>query len=128
MVSKTIKSPRKSAVKPKTTTSPVKTVSVLTETPSAAQAPIITVRRKEFVERVALSSGLKPNQIKSVMDAIFRELGDALSKEEVLNIPPLGKIRVNRRKEIENAEILICKLRRNKAPVKVEFAPEDTEY
>jgi len=82
------------------------------QTPDAS-APV--VRRKELVERIATRSGVKPNVIKSVLDSILQEMGDALQKDETLNIPPFGKISVNRRKSQANAEIIICKLRRANA-------------
>ena len=75
--------------------------------------PVVIVRRKEMVERIALSSGVKPNVIKSVLDTVLKEIGDALSNGEGLNLAPLGKVTVNRRKEIATGEVLICKIRRN---------------
>lgn len=80
---------------------------------------IVPVKRKEMVERIAARSGVKPNQIKNVLDAILQELGDALSNGEVVDLQPLGKIRVNRQKDLPNAEVLICKLRRKKVIEKV---------
>ena len=78
------------------------------------------IRRKEFVDRIVASSGLKPNVVKSTLDAVLLELGDALSKGEALNLQPLGKISVNRRKDLKNGEMLICKLRRTPPTVKAE--------
>ena len=83
--------------------------------------PEVTVRRKELVTRIAEKSGMKPNVIKSVLDAVLREMGDSLSAGEALNLPPFGKVTVNRRKDLENAEILLCKIRRNHGPA---IAPE----
>lgn len=83
------------------------------------ETEVKSLRRKEFVERVAARSGLKLGVIKSTLEAILGELGDALSAGEVVTLQPLGKIMVNRQKNIENGEVLICKLRR-KRPV----APE----
>ena len=70
------------------------------------------VRRKEMVERIVASSGLKPNAVKSVLDAVLAELGNALSAGEALNLHPLGKVTVNRQKNMGDREILICKIRR----------------
>ncbi|MFT6452221.1 MAG: hypothetical protein ACJA06_001714 [Halocynthiibacter sp.] len=74
----------------------------------------VVIRRKEFVERVAASSGLRKNQIKPAMEAVLRELGAALAAGEALNIPPLGKLQVNRIREAENATVIVAKLRRSK--------------
>jgi len=89
--------------------------------------PVVSVRRKEMVARIATSSGVKPNLIKSVLDAVLKEMGDALSAGETLNLPPLGKIRVNRSKDVDNAEILICKIRRNKPAVVADAISEAVE-
>ncbi len=88
------------------------------ETAAPAAPGLNFVRRKEFVSRVVASSGLKPNAVKSVMDAVLKELGDALSNGEALQLPPLGKLSVNRRKDLKNGEMLVCKLRRTTPPEK----------
>jgi hypothetical protein len=86
--------------------------SVEAETPIKV-APV-AIRRKEIVARIAASSGVKPNLIKSVLDSVLKELGDALFAGESLNLEPLGKLSVNRQRETEKAKIVICKLRRSK--------------
>ena len=73
------------------------------------------VKRKELVERIAAASGLKPNVIKSVLDPVLKELGDVLSAGEILQVQPLGRVSVNRRKDLANGEVMICKLRRRAA-------------
>jgi nucleoid DNA-binding protein len=70
------------------------------------------VRRKEMVERIVAKSGLKPNEVKTMLDAVLSELGDALSAGEALNLHPLGKVTVNQQKKMGGKEILICKIRR----------------
>ncbi|MGR3661234.1 MAG: HU family DNA-binding protein [Paracoccaceae bacterium] len=82
---------------------------------TAKVAPVRVVRRKELVERIATRSGVKPNLIKSVLDAVLLEIGDVLSGGEALQVQPLGKLSVNRRKELPDGEVLICKLRRKSA-------------
>ncbi len=78
------------------------------------------VRRKEFVARVVASSGLKPNAVKSALDAVLREIGDALSSGEALQLQPLGKLSVKRRRDLKNGEMLVCKLRRTTPPLKID--------
>jgi DNA-binding protein HU-alpha len=70
------------------------------------------VRRKELVARIVAKSGLKPNAVKTVLDAVLKEIGDILSDGDGLNVPPLGKLVVTRRKDISGAQIVNCKLRR----------------
>lgn len=85
------------------------------------------VKRKEFLERVSQSSGLRKNQIKPAFDAILRELGEALAAGEKLNLPPLGKLSVNRIREAENATIVVTKLRRSKTMLAKSDAPSTSE-
>ena len=68
--------------------------------------------KKNLVERVVAATGLKRNVVKTVVEAVLTELGSALARGEALNLPPLGKLSVNRRKEVANADVLILKLRR----------------
>lgn len=72
------------------------------------------VKRRDFVERVAARSGMRANQVRPVMDAVLNELAEALLNGESLNVDPLGRIQVNRRKDGGNADVLICRLRRKK--------------
>lgn len=106
---------QKTAVVNKTT--PEAAVADVVETENVNVAPVkVTtvnvVRRKELVERIAVRSGAKPNLIKSVLDAVLAEVGDVLSGGEALQVQPLGKLSVNRRKDLPDGEVLICKLRR----------------
>lgn len=116
---------KKVATKPKTTKKIVakKTVAKAPSDDGVAKPavakiePIHVVRRKELVERIAEKTGKKPNLIKSVLDAVLLELGDALSSGESIRVQPLGKLSVNRRKELPDGEVIVCKLRRkNQTP------------
>jgi len=82
----------------------------------AASPPPAEVTRKALIERVkARAEDTKGRDIRAVMDAVLQELGDALTAGETVKIPPLGVIKVQRRREIADGEIVICKLRRRKA-------------
>lgn len=71
-------------------------------------------RKKELVDAAVAASGIKKKTVKPVVDAVLAELGIALSRGDALNMPPLGKLVVNRTKDGPNAEVLIVKLRRLK--------------
>ncbi|MCR8725623.1 HU family DNA-binding protein [Frigidibacter sp. ROC022] len=71
-------------------------------------------RKKELVDAVVASSGLKKKTVKPVVDAVLAEIGVALSRGDALNMPPLGKLLVNRTKDGPASEVLILKLRRVK--------------
>ncbi len=71
-----------------------------------------TLKKKELVERVAEVAGVKKKIAKSVVEATLVELGAALSRGEELNLPPFGKVRVNRQRDAGGGEVLILRLRR----------------
>jgi hypothetical protein len=92
---------------------------VATSTPAAeVEAPeaslVHVVKKKELIERVSEASGVKKGMTKKVVDAMLKEMGDIMQEGTEMNVPPLGKLSINRQKEIANAFILIAKLRRPK--------------
>ena len=72
----------------------------------------LQVKKKDFVERVALRSGAKKPVARDLTEAVLATLGEALSKGESLILPPLGKIAVSRRIDKAGGEVLQVKLRR----------------
>lgn len=84
---------------------------VVTDTPVVAGP---TLRKKDFIDRVVARSGLKKRDAKPLVEAALAELGEAIARGEELNLPPFGKLKVNREKDLANAHVLICKLRRPK--------------
>ncbi len=70
------------------------------------------LKKQELVERVVKASGAKKKDVKLILEAALGVLGDALSAGEELNLPPLGKVKVNKQREEGKAEVLILKLRR----------------
>lgn len=83
---------------------------------TVAEATLVNeLRKKEFVEKVAEACGQKKGVTKKVIDAALRELGDAVGRGDAINLPPLGKLMVNREKDVGSANIYITKLRRSKS-------------
>lgn len=72
-------------------------------------------KKKHLVERVVAISGAKKRLAKDVVEATLAALGEALNEGRSLNLPPLGKLTVNRQKDIASGEVLIVKLRRSGA-------------
>ncbi len=79
-------------------------------TPPQAQ---LALRQKDLVDRVVERSGLKKPQVKAALDALLEELGEQLSEDTPLILPPLGKLRVARREPKGQGELLVLKLRRS---------------
>jgi nucleoid DNA-binding protein len=119
----------------RTTTSNLKAVP---NTASVAEVSVDTtaeasednvMRKRDLIDRVVAQSGVKKKDAKPAIEAALAILGEALSNEEQLNLPPLGKVMVNRKKDIDNGEILVIKLRRSKQAIESTNAPleEDDE-
>lgn len=79
---------------------------------AAADGPLT---RRDLINRVADATCVKKPVVRQVIDGMLKELGDTLSSGKALNLPPLGKASVRRQKEMPNAEIIVLKLRRNRA-------------
>lgn len=73
------------------------------------------LRKKELLELVTARSGLKRKDVKPVVEAMLAVLGEALSEQREMQIKPLGKIKIQRAKEIKNGRMIILKLRQNNA-------------
>ncbi len=81
-----------------------------TVAPTSGQQAML--KKQELVERILKASGAKKKDVKLIVDATLGVLGDALSAGEELNLPPVGKRKVNRQRDEGNVEVLILKLRR----------------
>lgn len=86
-----------------------------TEATTARGPNAPTMRKPELIERVVLRSGIKKRDAKPAVEAALAVLGEALSEGEVLQLPPLGKLRVTRTVEQDEGEVLVCRLRRRAA-------------
>lgn len=63
---------------------------------SKAAVAVASVKLKDIVTTVAAESGLKRPEAKQAVEATLAALAAALSREAVLVLPPLGKLRVAR--------------------------------
>ncbi|WP_157779723.1 HU family DNA-binding protein [Celeribacter ethanolicus] len=94
-----------------------KTVPISME-PAPVEAPettvVTTMKKKDFIDRVAEASGVKRGEAKKAVEATLKELGDALQRGEELNLPPLGKMSVKRQQDGTGAHVIVAKLRRSK--------------
>ena len=79
---------------------------------SSVPATEPVLRKKELYDRVAAATGAKKGDVRPIADAVLDILGKALAAGEVLALPPFGKARVNRQKDIGTGEVLIVRLRR----------------
>ena len=111
--------------RPPATRAPKSTTTVARKAAAAPSAPIAVaqsvetevasemMRKKELIDAVVARSGIKKKDAKPVVEAMLSVLGDAIEEGRELNLQPLGKLKVNRSKDVGNAKVMICKLRRS---------------
>ncbi len=103
--------PRAVAAEARTDAVATTNIASVAEATSPAEAQI-SLTKRALLERVATRTGLRKAQVRPVIEAMLAELGEALVREEVLKLQPLGVMRVVRSIEGEKADVLVCKLRR----------------
>ncbi|MEC7761030.1 MAG: HU family DNA-binding protein [Pseudomonadota bacterium] len=72
------------------------------------------VVKKDLIDRVIARSGVKPRYVRPVIDALLVELGEMLEEAETLQLQPLGIVKVQRRKDVDDGEVIITKVKRKK--------------
>lgn len=76
------------------------------------------LKKKELFDLVVARSGLKKKDVKPVVEAmlgVLGVLGDVLAEQRELNLQPLGKLKVQRAKELPDGRALVLKLRQKSA-------------
>ncbi|WP_395540024.1 HU family DNA-binding protein [Neotabrizicola sp. sgz301269] len=87
--------------------------------PEAAQAnpPAVAekgpgLKIKDLVTRVTEATGGKRKDVKEMVEATLKVLGDAMAKGEDMNLPGFGRTRITRTTEKDGAAHLTMKVRR----------------
>lgn len=91
-----------------------------TATPSVVEtlSPVVVsneLRKKELFDLVVDRSGMKKKDVKPVVEAMLAVLGDAFAEQREMDLQPLGKLRVQRGKELPDGRALVLKLRQKSA-------------
>jgi len=71
------------------------------------------LKKKELVELVVERTGVKKRDAKPSVEAALAILGEAIAAGREMNLPPLGKIRINRTADHGNTKVTICKIRQS---------------
>lgn len=79
----------------------------------AVPAEETRVLKKHLIEKVALRSGLRKNEVRPVLDALLEEIGGNLEENAQMILQPLGKIVVKQAKETDGATVYTCRIRRS---------------
>ena len=69
------------------------------------------MKKRELVDRVVERTGVKKGVTRQVVEAFLAEFGDALASGRELSVPPLGRIMINREKEIPDGRVFVVKIR-----------------
>lgn len=69
------------------------------------------LKKRELIDLVVARSEIRKKFAKPVVEAMLAVLGETLAEGREMNLPPLGKLRINRAEDKGTARIIICKLR-----------------
>ncbi|QUJ77483.1 HU family DNA-binding protein [Sulfitobacter albidus] len=83
------------------------------------------LRKKELFDLVVERSGRKKKDVKPIVEAMLAVLGDAFSEHREMQLPPLGKLKVQRGKELGDGRALVLKLRQKSAVLNAADTPKD---
>ena len=81
-------------------------------------APVVLsneLKKKELFDLVVARSGRNKKDVKPIVEAMLAVLGDAFAEQREMNLQPLGKVRVQRGKELHDGRALVLKLRQKSA-------------
>ncbi len=86
------------------------------------------IKKPEFLDRAVSRTDVKKRDAKPAIEAALAVLAEALSNGEELNLPPMGKLRVVKSKDIgEGAKVLTLKLRTMKDGAGLGAGPSDRD-
>ncbi len=68
-------------------------------------------RKPQFIDRVVERSEMRKRDVKPAVEAALAVLAEAIANGEELILPPLGKIKVNREKDVGNGTAYLVKIR-----------------
>lgn len=81
------------------------------------------VKKAELIDKIVERTGLKKRDVKPSVEAALEEFAATLLAGKSLNLPPMGKIKMMKCKDLENgAQVLTLKMRTTKPSVAVDRA------
>lgn len=86
---------------------------VVAETPTDPAQP--DLKRQELLAQVVARSEVKKKLAKPVIEAALAVIGEALAEGRGLNLAPLGKIKINRSRQLANGRVLVARIRQTVA-------------
>ena len=98
---------------------------VVTDTPAESAGP--EMKKQELLDKVVSRSDTRKKFAKPVVEAMLEILGETLAEGRELNLPPLGKVKLNRTKEGARARVIVAKIRQSKQGGNILPADDDAE-
>ena len=96
------------------------------ETDDVVAAPVL--KKPQLFNEVVARTGLKKRDVKPAVEAALAVIGEALARGEELVLPPMGKTRIVKSKELGNgAALLTMKFRTAKVDAPVQDARDTDE-
>ena len=108
------------AADPAPDAAPAPEPTVVEETKPVVAGPML--KKPELIDRVIAETGMKKKDVKPVVESMLNVLGLGLANGEEMNLPPLGKVMINRTKDLSNAKVIVTKVRQPNAR-----APEEKD-
>ncbi|WP_417719014.1 HU family DNA-binding protein [Salipiger sp.] len=82
--------------------------------------------KRELIAKVVERSGVKRRDAKPAVEAMLAILGETLAEGRELKLPPFGRLKVNRIKQMGDKRVIITKLRQGTAPAERPAAGDET--
>ncbi|MFB9149605.1 HU family DNA-binding protein [Roseovarius ramblicola] len=103
--------PRKRAATPARPAAPApRPVVVEQSTPEPTQPDL---KRQELLAQVVARSEVKKKYAKPALEAALAVIGEALAEGRELNLAPMGKVKINRTKQMANGRVIVARIRQN---------------
>ena len=83
---------------------------------------VSNMKKKDLIDEVVAISGAKPRDVKPIVEATLKALAAGLSGNDQIQIPPLGKIKVVKSKDVGGATSYTVKIRVPDAPEEPKIA------
>ncbi len=93
-------------------TAQVEGVHVVAARPASLTQP--SLRKNDLVDAVIARTDAKKSVAKPIVDAVLAVLGETIASERELNLPPLGKLKIQRVKDTSDARVTVARLRQAK--------------
>jgi len=85
---------------------------IVAETRPESAAP--ELKKPELIDEVIKRADMRKKFAKPVVEAMLEVLGEALAEGRELNLPPMGKVKLNRMRDGAHARIIVAKIRQPK--------------